>query len=105
MSADLSRVDFANIQEQASWVCQCDTGMVNHLEREYKRALKEQASLGRLTALLFMKSISSLTTALLTGDWAKWLQSVADKTLSSYEDRPDFVKAARQFLLRWSFYR
>ena len=105
MSADLSRVDFANIQEQASWVCQCDTGMVNHLEREYKRALKEQASLGRLTALLLRKSILSLTIALLTGDWAKWLQSVADKTLSSYEDRPDFVKAARQFLLRWSFYR
>jgi regulatory factor X 1/2/3 len=37
--------------------------------------------------------------------WAVWLQSVVDKALKPYENKPDFTKAARQFLLRWSFYR
>ena len=37
--------------------------------------------------------------------WAGWLQSVVDKALKPYENKPDFTKAARQFLLRWSFYR
>ena len=37
--------------------------------------------------------------------WADWLASVVDRTLNPYEAKPDFPSAARQFLLRWNFYR
>uniref|UniRef100_A0AAQ4Q5C0 Transcription factor RFX3 n=1 Tax=Gasterosteus aculeatus aculeatus TaxID=481459 RepID=A0AAQ4Q5C0_GASAC len=36
MLSDLNRVDFANVQEQASWVCQCEEGVVQHLEQDFK---------------------------------------------------------------------
>ena len=42
MLNDLNRVDFGNVQEQASWVCQCDANMVQKLEGEFKATLQEQ---------------------------------------------------------------
>ena len=42
MLNDLNRVDFGNVQEQASWVCQCDASMVQKLEGEFKETLQEQ---------------------------------------------------------------
>ena len=44
MLNDLNRVDFGNVQEQASWVCQCDASMVQKLEGEFKETLQEQVS-------------------------------------------------------------
>lgn len=83
MLNDLNRVDFHNVQEQASWVCQCDTATVQRLENEFKAALQQQHSLEQ---------------------WASWLRQVVDQTLQEYRGKPSFVKAARQFLLKWSFY-
>ncbi len=83
MLNDLNRVDFHNVQEQASWVCQCDTSTVQRLENEFKAALQQQHSLEQ---------------------WATWLRSVVDQTLQEYRGKASFVKAARQFLLKWSFY-
>ncbi|KAG5851261.1 hypothetical protein ANANG_G00091190 [Anguilla anguilla] len=40
MLSDLNRVDFANVQEQASWVCQCDEAVVQRLEQDFKFLLK-----------------------------------------------------------------
>ncbi|XP_077479008.1 transcription factor RFX3 isoform X1 [Stigmatopora argus] len=83
MLSDLNRVDFANVQEQASWVCQCEEGMVQHLEQDFKATLQQQSSLEQ---------------------WAAWLDNVVIQVLKPYEQLPSFPKAARQFLLKWSFY-
>ena len=37
--------------------------------------------------------------------WATWLEGVVDQVLKQHEDTEMFPKAARQFLLKWSFYR
>uniref|UniRef100_A0ABD2VWQ9 RFX-type winged-helix domain-containing protein n=1 Tax=Trichogramma kaykai TaxID=54128 RepID=A0ABD2VWQ9_9HYME len=83
MLADLNRVDFHNVQEQASWVCQCDYSMVQRLEADFKVTLQQQNSLEQ---------------------WAIWLKGVVTQVLEPYEGKPTFAKAARQFLLKWSFY-
>ncbi|CAB1352897.1 unnamed protein product [Coregonus sp. 'balchen'] len=83
MLSDLNRVDFANVQEQASWVCQCEEGMVQRLEQDFKATLQQQSSLEQ---------------------WAAWLDNVVTQVLQPFEDRPSFPRAARQFLLKWSFY-
>jgi len=71
-------------QEQASWVCQCDDGLVKQLEKEFKKYLQEQHSLE---------------------DWSNWLENVVNQVLKPFEETENFTKAARQFLLKWSFYR
>ncbi|XP_028836427.1 transcription factor RFX3 isoform X2 [Denticeps clupeoides] len=83
MLSDLNRVDFANVQEQASWVCQCDEGVVQRLEQDFKSTLQQQSSLEQ---------------------WAAWLDNVVSQMLKPYENKSSFPKAARQFLLKWSFY-
>uniref|UniRef100_A0A182PK30 RFX-type winged-helix domain-containing protein n=1 Tax=Anopheles epiroticus TaxID=199890 RepID=A0A182PK30_9DIPT len=83
MLSDLNRVDFRNVQEQASWICQCDTAVVQRLENDFKAALQQQNTLEQ---------------------WAGWLQNVVDDALQEYRGKPSFVHAARQFLLKWSFY-
>ncbi|XP_045113401.1 DNA-binding protein RFX2-like isoform X7 [Portunus trituberculatus] len=83
MLADLNRVDFHNVQEQASWVCQCDVNLVRRLEEDFKATLQQQNSLEQ---------------------WAEWLQAVVGQVLRPHDGKPDFPKQARQFLLKWSFY-
>uniref|UniRef100_A0A673JFT7 DNA-binding protein RFX2 n=1 Tax=Sinocyclocheilus rhinocerous TaxID=307959 RepID=A0A673JFT7_9TELE len=83
MLSDLNRVDFANVQEQASWVCQCDESVVQRLEQDFKVTLQEQSSLDQ---------------------WAAWLDNVVNQVLKPYEGSTSFPRAARQFLLKWSFY-
>ncbi len=77
------RVD-DDVQEQASWVCQCEEGVVQRLELDFKATLQQQSSLEQ---------------------WAAWLDNVVTQILKPYEDKPTLPKAARQFLLKWSFYR
>ncbi len=72
------------IQEQASWVCQCDDSVVQHLEQDFKKTLQQQNSLEQ---------------------WAVWLEGVVNQVLKQHEGSANFPKAARQFLLKWSFYR
>lgn len=83
MLSDLNRVDFANVQEQASWVCQCDESVVQRLEQDFKVTLQQQSSLDQ---------------------WAAWLDNVVNQVLKPYEGSTGFPRAARQFLLKWSFY-
>jgi regulatory factor X 1/2/3 len=83
MLADLNRVDFNNVQEQASWVCQCDSAIVKQLETDFKTALSEQRTLEQ---------------------WADWLESVVSKMLQPYESTDKLTHVARQFLLNWCFY-
>uniref|UniRef100_A0A8C6VAL4 DNA-binding protein RFX2 n=1 Tax=Naja naja TaxID=35670 RepID=A0A8C6VAL4_NAJNA len=84
MLSDLNRVDFANVQEQASWVCQCEEGLVQKLEHDFKVTLQHQSSLDQ---------------------WARWLGEVVSQVLKPHEGAASFPRAARQFLLKWSFYR
>ncbi|XP_053076001.1 DNA-binding protein RFX2 isoform X3 [Acinonyx jubatus] len=84
MLSDLNRVDFANVQEQASWVCQCEESVVQRLEQDFKLTLQQQSSLDQ---------------------WAAWLDGVVSQVLKQHAGSPSFPKAARQFLLKWSFYR
>ncbi|XP_062967008.1 DNA-binding protein RFX2 isoform X1 [Cynocephalus volans] len=83
MLSDLNRVDFANVQEQASWVCQCEESVVQRLEQDFKMTLQQQSSLDQ---------------------WASWLNNVVTQVLKQHAGSPSFPKAARQFLLKWSFY-
>jgi len=65
-------------------VCQCEDEVVHKLEQDFKKTLQQQNSLEQ---------------------WAVWLESVVQQVLSPYEGKDSFPKAARQFLLKWSFYR
>lgn len=56
---------------------------MKRLENEFKSALQQQNTLEQ---------------------WAEWLRHVVDSILDEYEGQPTFPKAARQFLLKWSFY-
>lgn len=71
-------------QEQASWVCQCEDSVVQQLQEDFKQTLERQNSLEQ---------------------WAIWLEGVVNKVLKPHEGTDNFPKAARQFLLKWSFYR
>nr|XP_012559397.1 DNA-binding protein RFX2 isoform X2 [Hydra vulgaris] len=83
MWSDLNKVDFNNVQEQSSWVCQCDEALIQKLEEDFKRTLSQQQSLE---------------------EWAQWLESVVSMVLEQHQGRDSYPKAARQFLLNWSFY-
>ncbi|XP_058863259.1 MHC class II regulatory factor RFX1-like isoform X5 [Acipenser ruthenus] len=83
MLSDLNRVDFANVQEQASWVCRCNDVVVQRLEQDFKLTLQQQNSLEQ---------------------WAAWLDSVVTQVLKPYQGSTAFPKAAKLFLLKWSFY-
>ncbi|XP_071359900.1 MHC class II regulatory factor RFX1 isoform X4 [Trachinotus anak] len=84
MLSDLNRVDFTNVQEQASWVCQCEDRVVQRLEQDFKMTLQQQNSLEQ---------------------WATWLDGVVSQVLKPYEHNPVALpKAAKVFLLNWSFY-
>ncbi|XP_053442673.1 MHC class II regulatory factor RFX1 isoform X2 [Nycticebus coucang] len=83
MLSDLNRVDFANVQEQASWVCRCEDRVVQRLEQDFKLTLQQQNSLEQ---------------------WAAWLDGVVSQVLKPYQGSAGFPKAAKLFLLKWSFY-
>ena len=40
----LSTFSVSILQEQASWVCQCDEGLVHKLEEDFKQTLAEQVN-------------------------------------------------------------
>uniref|UniRef100_A0A915HJ97 RFX1-4/6/8-like BCD domain-containing protein n=1 Tax=Romanomermis culicivorax TaxID=13658 RepID=A0A915HJ97_ROMCU len=86
MLADLNRVDFRNVHEQASWVCYCDPVKVDEIERSFKSALQSQKNLEHL---------------------ADWSNSIVNQLLAEYCDKPvvQLIHISRQFLLKWCFYR
>ncbi|XP_067935549.1 transcription factor RFX3-like [Watersipora subatra] len=83
MMTDLARVNFSHIQEQSAWVCQCPDSMVSKVEGSFKRFLQGEHTLE---------------------EWRDWLENILDDVLSGYEGLDTYSKAARNFLLKWSFY-
>lgn len=66
-------------------MCQCDSITVTNVENSFKKFLQEQHSLE---------------------EWKDWLEAILDQSLQLYEDSAEkYSKAARNFLLKWSFYR
>ena len=65
-------------------MCECEDGLVHQIQEDFKSTLQGQNSLET---------------------WALWLEGVVNRVLSPHEGGPHFAKAARQFLLKWSFYR
>jgi regulatory factor X 1/2/3 len=82
MLVDLNQVDFRNVRERASWVCQCDDSMLQ-LEEDFKKTLHQQNSLEQR---------------------ATWMKGVVTQVLKPYKGKPNFAEAAKEFLLKWSFY-
>uniref|UniRef100_A0A671WSL2 Regulatory factor X, 1a (influences HLA class II expression) n=1 Tax=Sparus aurata TaxID=8175 RepID=A0A671WSL2_SPAAU len=72
-----------NIFKSASWVCRCEDRVVQRLEQDFKLTLQQQNSLEQ---------------------WAAWLDGVVSQVLKPYQHSPAFPKAAKLFLLKWSFY-
>lgn len=64
-------------------MCGCEDGVVQQLERDFKQTLQNQNSLE---------------------EWAAWLNEVVSLVLKPYTNSPAFPKAAKLFLLKWSFY-
>ncbi|CAF1062301.1 unnamed protein product [Didymodactylos carnosus] len=88
MLQDLNKVDFRNVQEQASWVCECDDVVVQRLEIEFKQQLQSQVTLE---------------------GWAQWLDTVVTNILKPCHNSPTtthdsqtYIKMAKQFLLNCS---
>ena len=83
MYDDIQKVNFVSIQEQASWICQCDVFLVSKLEKEFKQTLVKRPSLE---------------------NWGKWLENVVSNCISNASSSVDLIEYSRQFLLKWSFY-
>ncbi|CAG2113754.1 unnamed protein product [Medioppia subpectinata] len=78
MINDLNRVDFKNVQEQASWVCQCDDEVVEQIEQSFKLLLQETNPFDK---------------------WGVWCEQILDLCLTD-----DDVRSATQFFFKWGFY-
>lgn len=65
-------------------MCHCEDRVVQRLEQDFKVTLQQQNSLEQ---------------------WAAWLDGVVSQVLKPYQGTASFPKAAKLFLLKWSFYR
>ncbi|XP_053603144.1 transcription factor RFX3 isoform X2 [Plodia interpunctella] len=84
MLADLNRVDFRVVREQAAWACSCGSSSTAHrLEVDFKATLGRGATLEQ---------------------WASWLERCVSGALAPHAARADFTARARRLLLDWSFY-
>jgi hypothetical protein len=81
MLCDLNRVDFGNVQEQASWVCQCDANMVQKLEGEFKSTLQEQVE--RLKPQQFHHGLTTKTMKLFRNYFNSKHRNICTKRLDN----------------------
>ncbi|XP_030825698.1 MHC class II regulatory factor RFX1-like, partial [Camarhynchus parvulus] len=75
--------ELVRVKEQAAWVCRCEARVVQRLEQDFKATLGQQHSLEQ---------------------WAAWLDAVVAKVLRPHLGTPGLPRAAKLFLLKWSFY-
>ncbi|KAL7976124.1 hypothetical protein Chor_008372, partial [Crotalus horridus] len=73
----------SQINQMLSDLNRVDFANVQKLEQDFKVTLQQQSSLDQ---------------------WARWLDEVVTQVLKPHEGAPSFPRAARQFLLKWSFY-
>lgn len=65
-------------------MCRCEDRVVQRLEQDFKATLQQQNSLEQ---------------------WAAWLDAVVARVLKPHQGTAAFSRAAKLFLLKWSFYR
>ena len=63
------------LQEQASWVCQCEESLVQRLEHDFKVTLQQQSSLDQ---------------------WASWLDNVVTQVLKQQRQEEPWGELASQ---------
>ncbi|TPX61648.1 hypothetical protein PhCBS80983_g00966 [Powellomyces hirtus] len=84
MLADWNRIDFENIRDQASWVCECrKADIMQIMEIDFRQLLQTGGKLEH---------------------WTAWLETVVNRFLDESLDPQRYVYVARQFLLKWAFY-
>ncbi|KAI8588246.1 RFX DNA-binding domain-containing protein [Geranomyces variabilis] len=84
MLADWNRIDFENIRDQASWVCECrKADIMQIMEIDFRQLLQTGGKLEH---------------------WTGWLETVVNRFLDEGLDPQRYVYVARQFLLKWAFY-
>ncbi|KAJ3288699.1 DNA-binding protein rfx2 [Borealophlyctis nickersoniae] len=84
MLVDWNRIDFENIRDQASWVCECrKTDIMQIMEIDFRQLLQHGSKLDT---------------------WTNWLETVVNRFLDVSLDPQRYVYVARQFLLKWAFY-
>ena len=94
MLQDWNQIDFESVKEQASWIVLCRDNIFESVEESFRTYL------GQGVALEF---------------WAEWLEGIVDQCLTSEASGGEVVDpnqlhpsvietAARQFLLKWSFF-
>ena len=65
-------------------MCECDDVIVHQVETEVKRVFQHHYGLEQ---------------------WAGWLDDITTHLLQEHIGSPDFSHAARQLILKWTFYR
>ena len=65
-------------------MCECDNVVVHQVEMEVKKIFQHHYGLEQ---------------------WAGWLDEVTTHLLQEHIGSPDFARAARQLILKWTFYR
>ncbi|KAJ3184927.1 hypothetical protein HDU85_001620 [Gaertneriomyces sp. JEL0708] len=84
MLTDWNRIDFENIRDQASWVCECrKADIMQIMEIDFRQLLQSGGKLEH---------------------WTSWLETVVNRFLDENLDPQRYVYVARQFLLKWAFY-
>lgn len=92
MISDLNRVDFRNIQEQASWVANCDDQLIEEIESSFKALLQEENPFDR---------------------WGSWCLQVletclqeeaGDSSTGNVTSVERVTRGATQFFFKWGFY-
>jgi regulatory factor X 1/2/3 len=71
------------LKDQADFVCQCDREKVDQLLHQFKSELQQHKQLD---------------------EWAMWLGQVVAGCLDDGGQPYQWISAARNFLLKWSFY-
>ncbi len=84
MLNDINKVDFNYIREQAKWTCGCDERLINQFEQEFKDSLRNHSQWSMV-------------------NWIVWLDTSVSMHLQQFQGTQNYVKQAKQFLLKWSF--
>ncbi|UJR33781.1 hypothetical protein I4U23_021207 [Adineta vaga] len=85
MSNDLTCINFPNLHEQINWLVECDLNLFNKIEQ-------------------CLKNLFQCQSMLTIENWTTFINTLLDDYLILYNNTPDYLFHARQFLLKTNFY-
>ncbi|MEQ2170590.1 hypothetical protein GOODEAATRI_001836 [Goodea atripinnis] len=81
---------------------------LNHLAQAARAVLQNTSQINQMLSDLNRVDFANVQVTLQQqsslDQWATWLDNVVSQVLKPHQGSPSFPKAARQFLLKWSFY-